>query len=178
MARPNKGKTETVKKRAIYVYLPSEEMAEEWKRIAKERKVSISKFVIECVNESLSKSESDFISRKELLEKVKKLEEENKELLKENRMLRNLVDKLDEELKIYRAKPFLEDEFYGRREFSEELIDLFKRKRHVEYDEIYSLLNVDPVKDQELVRSYLKQIERLEQYGLIEATGRGWRWKL
>ncbi len=64
MARPNKGKTETVKKRAIYVYLPSEEMAEEWKRIAKERKVSISKFVIECVNESLSKSESDFISRK------------------------------------------------------------------------------------------------------------------
>ncbi|MBO8180516.1 MAG: hypothetical protein H0Z19_08590 [Archaeoglobus sp.] len=178
MPKPNRGKTETVKKRAIYVYLPSEEMVEEWKRIAKERKMSISKFVTECVQESLSKDDSDFISRKELLEKVKKLEEENRELLRENRMLKNLVEKLDEELKIYRAKPFLESEFSGLREFSEELIDLFKRRRQVDYDELYSLLNVDPIRDQELVRSYIKQIERLEQYGLIESTGRGWKWKL
>ncbi|AGK62125.1 hypothetical protein Asulf_02172 [Archaeoglobus sulfaticallidus PM70-1] len=178
MPRPNRGKTETVKKRAIYVYLPSEEMAEEWKRIAKERNISISKFVVECVQESLSKDESDFVSRKELLDRVKKLEDENKELRKENRMLKNLVDKLDEELKIYRAKPFLESEFVGKREFSDELIDLFKRRKYVEYEELYLLLNVDPVNDQELVRSYLRQIEALEQYGLIESTARGWKWKL
>ena len=34
MPRPSRGKTETIKQRAIYVYLPSLEMVEDWKRRA------------------------------------------------------------------------------------------------------------------------------------------------
>ena len=34
MPKPNRGKTETIKDRAIYVYLPSLEMVEDWKRRA------------------------------------------------------------------------------------------------------------------------------------------------
>jgi len=153
-------------------------MAEELKRIAKQRGVSISKFVIECIQESLARDESDFISRRELLERIKRLEEENSELRRENRMLKNLADKLDEELRIYRAKPFLEESFEGKREFSKELIDLFKQRKFIEYDELYSLLNVDPRENPGLMKSYLKQIEVLEGYGIIESGARGWRWKL
>ncbi|WP_456478326.1 hypothetical protein [Geoglobus ahangari] len=178
MPRPNKGKTETVKKRTIYVYLPSEEMAEEWKRIAKERKMSVSKFVIECVEGALQKDDSDFLSRGKLIEEYSKLKKEVSELRRENHMLKTLVEKLEEELRIYRSRPFLSDEFSGRREFSQELIELFKKRTHIDYDEIYSLLDIDPSKDVELARSYLRQIERLEEYGLIESTPRGWRWKL
>ena len=39
-------KTDTIKKRAIYVYLPSQEMVDRWKESAKLQKASISKFVI------------------------------------------------------------------------------------------------------------------------------------
>jgi predicted RNase H-like nuclease (RuvC/YqgF family) len=176
MPKPNLGKTQTIKKRAIYVYLPSEEMAEKWKRTAKENHISVSKFVIECVQEFFAKDRSDFVSRRELVEKVKKLEEEIKELRKENRLLKSLVDKLDEELRRYRVKPFLDDDFVGVREYSRELVEIFKMKGFVEYDELYSLLNVDP-RDTELVKGYVKQIEALKQYGLIEVTPRGWRWK-
>jgi len=38
------GKTETIKRRAIYVYLPSMEMAERWKVLAEAAGTSISKF--------------------------------------------------------------------------------------------------------------------------------------
>jgi hypothetical protein len=47
------GKTETIKQRAIYVYLPSQEMVDRWKKLAKEHGTSISKFVAENVENSL-----------------------------------------------------------------------------------------------------------------------------
>ena len=39
------GKTETIKQRAIYVYLPSIEMVKRWKELAKSQGASISRFV-------------------------------------------------------------------------------------------------------------------------------------
>jgi len=46
-------KTETIKKRALYVYLPSEEMVTDWKGKAEQSHISISKFIIEHVTNSL-----------------------------------------------------------------------------------------------------------------------------
>ncbi|MCW4019937.1 MAG: hypothetical protein NWF14_01720 [Candidatus Bathyarchaeota archaeon] len=43
MPRRSKGKTGTIKERAIYVYLPSEEMVEIWKKLAESQGVSLSK---------------------------------------------------------------------------------------------------------------------------------------
>ena len=43
------GKTETVKKRAIYVYVPSLGVVERWKGLAEKQNTRISKFVIEHV---------------------------------------------------------------------------------------------------------------------------------
>jgi mRNA-degrading endonuclease RelE of RelBE toxin-antitoxin system len=51
-----RGKTETIKQRALYIYLPSLDMAEEWKRLAEKDKTSISKFIIENVENSLPSS--------------------------------------------------------------------------------------------------------------------------
>jgi len=48
-----KGKTETIKEGAVYVYLPSLEMADGWKRRADRAGVSISKFVIDRVEDSI-----------------------------------------------------------------------------------------------------------------------------
>ena len=60
MARKKgRDKTETIKQRAIYVYLPSIEMAEEWKKRAEKAGISISKFVIEHVENSLRQEEGE-----------------------------------------------------------------------------------------------------------------------
>ena len=53
------GKTETIKQRAIYVYLPSHDMVEKWKNLAKKSGTSISKFVAEHVENSLRQEEDD-----------------------------------------------------------------------------------------------------------------------
>lgn len=176
MAKPNRGKTKTIKERSIYVYLPSEEMVGEWKALAEKSGVSISKFVIEHVENSLQQEkDSSYLSRADLTKKIRELEGELSKLRDENRMLRLVAEKLDTELKHYRTKPFLEEEFEGIRGYEKELIQAFKKQRAIGYDELLGILGIDP-KDTQLVKGVSRQVERLEKYGLIKPLSRGWEW--
>jgi predicted transcriptional regulator len=177
MVKPNKGKTETIKKRAIYVYLPSQKMADDWKNKADKSGNSISKFVIDRVEDSIRKEEQeDYLSRLELIKKLNAADEELKQLQKDNRLLKKLVDNLDNELKRYRAKPFLEDDFRGVRRFNRELIDLLKQGGSYSGEEILSRLGIDSSATN-LVKAINKQLELLENYGLVQYVGRGWKWR-
>ena len=178
MPKPNLGKTKTIKKRAIYVYLPSQKMAEEWKLRANKADTSISKFVVERVEDSMRKEEGEegYRSRLELIKKLSNAEEELKKLRQENRLLKKLVDNLDTELKRYRTKPFLEEDFRGVRQFDKELINLLREGGAYSGEDILSRLNVNP-SDTDVVKAVNRQLEVLESYGLVEYVGRGWKWK-
>ena len=173
-----KTKTETIKERAIYVYLPSHEMVTKWKDLAAKAGASISKFVIEHVENSLSQEEgkNGFTPRAELLEEIRKLREENAALKKRNKMLDTVIDRLEEEMKIYRTKPFLEEDFSGIREYETELIDLFKEKGEIKKNELLELLGIKSI-NAEISKGLTKQIENLERYGLIKDMGGKWKWK-
>ena len=87
-------KTETIKERTVYVYLPSEEFVDEWRRYAKASGKSLSRFVFEIVEDYIRKSEDkSFESRLELIKKLRSLEEEVKQLRDEK--LRKLVENLE-----------------------------------------------------------------------------------
>jgi hypothetical protein len=177
MPKPNKGKTKTIKKRAIYVYLPSQKMADDWKTKAEKSGNSISKFVIDRVEDSIRKEEEqDYLSRIELIKKLRVAEEELKQLRKDNRLLKKLVDNLDTEMKRYRAKPFLENDFKGVRRFNKELIDLLRQGIAYSGDEILTCLGIS-YSDTDLVKAINRQLEVLENYGLVQYVGRGWKWK-
>ena len=178
MHKPNRGKTETIKDRAIYVYLPSLEMVEDWKRRAEKAGVSVSKFVIERVEDSIRREEGEegYLSRAELVKRLRSAEEELKKLREENRLLKRLVENLDNELKRYRAQPFLQEAFEGVRRFDRDLIELLRRGGSYTEEEILAHLNIEP-SDAELVKAVDRQLEALEAYGLVEYRGRGWRWK-
>jgi len=90
-------------------------------------------------------------------------------------MLKILVENLEKELRLHRARSFLEEGFVGVRRFSRELIDLLKEHKALGPDEILELLNIDPA-ETELVKAINKQLEILEEYGLVEYSGRKWRW--
>jgi predicted RNase H-like nuclease (RuvC/YqgF family) len=170
-------KTETIKERTVYVYLPSEEFLEEWRRYAEASGKSLSKFVFEVVEDYIRKTEDKgFESRLELIKKLRSLEEETKQLRDENRMLRMLVKNLEKELRKYRAQPFLEPSFEGIRRFDRELIELLRSGETFSEEEILDRLGVDP-SETDYVKAISKQLEILEQYGLVEFTGRGWRWR-
>jgi len=83
---------------------------------------------------------------------------------------------VDKELERYRAKPFLDEAYVGVRQFDRDLIELLRGGGTLSDEEILSSLNIDPA-DTDLVKAVSKQFEALEAYGLVEFTGKGWRWK-
>jgi predicted RNase H-like nuclease (RuvC/YqgF family) len=179
MPKPNKGKTETIKKRAIYVYLPSQKMVDNWKIKARKAGTSISKFVIDKVEDSIRKEEGEegYTSRLELIQKLGDYEEELKKLRKENRLQKKLIENLDNEVKNLRAKPFLKEDFKGIRELDKELITLLKGGRAYSGGEILNFLSIAP-SETDQIKAINKQLEILENYGLVEYGGKGWKWKL
>jgi len=179
-----RGKTETIKERALYIYLPSLEMTEEWKKLAEKEKLSISKFIIENVENSLKQREDyskehGYISKGELIGQIKELEEENSKLRKDNEMLRAAFERLDGELKRYRMEPFLNEEFAGMRKYEKKLIELLRgaKGRMVRSDQILDRLSINS-NDRDAVRAINRELENLERYGLLELVPGGWRWKV
>jgi len=169
---PNKA----LKQRAIYVYLPSVEIADEWKGLAEKTGVPISKFVAEHVENSLRQEDkAGYPSRVKMIRQMREKDEEILKLREENRLLKTLVEKLDVELKRYRAQPFLEEEFQGARTYDRELVTLLKRRKMIDSDRLLSELGVDP-RDAGIVKAVNIQLQNLEAYGLVESTARGWRW--
>jgi len=134
--------------------------------------------VVERVEDSIRREEGDesYFSRAELVKRLRSAEEELKKLRKENRLLKRLVENLDNELKRYRAQSFLQETFKGVKRFEKDLIELLRRGGSYTEEEILAHLNIDP-SDMELIKAVDRQLEALEAYGLVEYRGRGWRWK-
>jgi hypothetical protein len=170
------GETETIKQRAIYVYLPSVEQKEKWQKCAEKLGVSISKFVIEYVENSLRQEEGqDYKSKSELWKENDDLKQQVADSAKKNRMLETVVDRLEQEVRKYRARPFLEREFEGVRGYEKELITLLKSRDVATADQIFSHLGIDP-SEHDTAAGVSKQLENLEAYGLVKSSPRGWKW--
>lgn len=170
------GKTETIKKRAIYVYLPSQEMAGRWKQLAEKQGTSISKFVAEHVENSLRQEEEPgYKSRSELSKEIQELREDLEVERKRSRRLDLVVDRLESELRRYRAQPFLDEGFEGVRGFNRGLVEVLRTGGVLSNEDLLARLGVDP-SEHEAVKATSRQLEILESYGLVGSTPRGWRW--
>jgi hypothetical protein len=90
-------------------------MVKDWKSRAEKGDVSISKFVIERVEEAVGREEGEasYLGRVELIKKLSDAEEELKKVRNENMLLRKLAENLGNELRRYSAQPFLEEAFEG-----------------------------------------------------------------
>ena len=107
-------KTETIKERSIYVYLPDKIMVEEWKNLALEARQSISKFVIERVEDSLKKNgDGPRHNRRELMERISELESELATMQEEFTMKSRAYLALEHELQSLRVQPFLNPDSSG-----------------------------------------------------------------
>lgn len=171
------GKTKTIKQRAIYVYLPSHEMVNRWKTLANKSGTSISKFVAEHVENSLRQEEDNgYLSRGSLIQENQSLKEALTEKDKRIWHLELLVEKLEQDLRQYRSRLFLEEDFTGFRSYDKKLIEILREPGVHENDVILSRLGIKP-REHEAIKAVSKQLERLQSYGLVKATPRGWIWR-
>lgn len=173
----NKSKTETSKDRLIYVYLPTFEMTNKWKELADQADTSISKFVIEHVENSLNqeKGQINYKTRLDLLKQLGQVKKENKNMRKQNKMMDTVIERLESELREKRVEPFIQEGYKGSREIESELTDLFRQKKEILKGELPDLLNIKP-SDIGLIKGIKKQIKQLEKYGLIKDRGVSWKW--
>jgi len=173
-----KSSMKEAKQRLIYLYLPSQGKRDELKILADKARMPLSKFIVEHVENSLQQEQNKegYASRVELLDDMRRIQEENKDLHKRIKMLETLTDRLEEELRGYRVKPFLDEDFSGIRMYEADLIRLFKTRSEVRKEELLSHLGINPM-DTDVVKGIKKQIETLERYGLVKDIGGKWRWK-
>ncbi len=163
------------KSRYVYLYLPSKADKERWEILAEKAKTPLSAFVINIVENTLSE-DSDYKPRGELMKEISALRQETKELRDDLRMKNVVIERYEEELKRYRSVAFIEEGYEGVRKYYKELVDLLKRGGTYDSYRILESLGVKPT-ESELVKAVSRQLEDLEAYGLIEATGKGWKWK-
>lgn len=168
--------------RAVWVWLDTPSMVDEWKKMAKESNVSTSTFVKEIVEKHLA-SQGAITTRgtiedqlKEAVQQVGELRSENIELNKKLERMDTLLDKYEDQIKESQNNKFLDGEFNGIRDFREELVDLLRDKRQIREEKILDLLHIVP-SDSKGIKAIGKQIEILLEYGLIKRYKGRYLWK-
>jgi hypothetical protein len=167
-------KEKGLKERAIYVYPPAE-MAASWKGLAEASGTSISKFVMEHVENSLGLEDEGYSSRSALIEENRQLRESLREKEKRVHHLELLVGKLEEDLRRYRARMFTDPSFSGIRSYDRRLVEILKQPGTHSSEELLSRLGIKPT-EQEAIKAVSVQLENLQGYGLVRSTRRGWMW--
>jgi hypothetical protein len=163
-----------LKQRAIYVYPPAE-MAQRWKEQAERAGASISKFVIEHTENSLKLTDDDYRTRTNIIEDNRRLQEALQEKEKRAHHLELLVEKLEEDLRLYRSKLFTDEAFTGIRSYDKKLVEILREPGPHPSQAILSRLGIKP-NEVEAIKAVSRQLENLEAYGLVRSTGRGWTW--
>jgi hypothetical protein len=168
-----------IKDRTVYVYLPSSEMAQDWKERAKGSNVTLSDFVLEHVTNSLTQEEGEgsYKARADLIQELRSKSESIAKLSRNNEILSLALERVENELRRYRAEPFLDKEFRGIRAYDRKLIELLKNGEAIDSDRLLYSLKIDP-RETSLVKAVDTQLQNLEAYGLVEKTRRGWKWTI
>ena len=165
--RPNLGKTDTIKQRSVYIYLPTEEMLEEWKKAAKRFDMSLSGFLVEVVDDVLRKNPQGISPRAEAEVRLAQLKVELTAFRHENEALRFLLKRNEEELADYRAalstasQPSQDDDTLRC------LIALFHGRLVWKLQDFPGAMGID-TGDGEGMRRLKGALDRLRELGMIE----------
>ena len=174
--RPNLGKTETIRQRAVTVYLPTKDMVEKWKAEADQRDMSLSSFIMEIVDDALRKKLVGTTPREELEKRLN-------ESLSELKVLKGRVESADVALK--RADETIAD--YRKRlertvpegldaGITSQLVTAFMKKGTILVEDIPGKVGID-LKDSEGWVKIRESLNFLKAAGLVENRLFDWRWK-
>jgi hypothetical protein len=177
--RPNQGKTQTIRARTVDVYLPTEELVEEWKKAAENASMSLSRYVVEVVERHRQGKPEGLIPNWQLEERAAQLEKEFRILCEKYVILDKAFTKQGEDLKhvsqaLQKASSSKLDTGLARR-----IIRVLLAAPEDGWDttEIAERAGVRLDDDDALARSREIGIF-LKEAGLIETDMLSWRWKL
>jgi hypothetical protein len=162
------------KSRYVWLYLPSKADKERWQAEADKAKTPLSKFCIELIESRLAEND-EFKPRREMIKEFDELKKENKVLHDGLRQKAIVIDRYEMELKRYRSEAFLDQGYQGVRRYPKELVEVLKARGSMDNHRLLEALGIDS-RESDLVKAVSHQLEELEEYGMIKAEGKGWRW--
>ena len=170
-------KMETAQQRRVEIRVPDLKTLELWKKKAGASKLSLSKFIIEHVDNSLKQEFEEgyspranlIIENKLLAGKVKALQEE---VLQQKKHIIRL-DKDYERLQAEARSPLVVE---GVRDVSLRIVETLRKWKNVKSTELLGLLRVEP-HDTKVIELINIQLKTLELGGIISKTTAGWRWE-
>lgn len=160
--------------RYTYVYHPSREHKERWKKIAAKARTPLSKFIIATVDGVVDEDE-EYKPRGELVREMEALKQKNRDLREDLNRKDILLNRYESELKRYRAAPWVEDT-PGVRQLSEDLVSILKERGRIESGQLLEELGIDP-RETDLAKAIHKQLESLQAFGAVGQDKSGsWTW--
>jgi hypothetical protein len=167
MANPIPDKT-----RYTYVYHPSRDHKERWKKIASKAHVPLSKFIIATVDGVVDEKEEMAPRHARELEGLKN---ENKALREDLTRKNILIERYEAELKRYRAAPWMGTEFKGIRSLNEDLVTILKARGSVDRMQLLEALGIDR-READQIKALNSQIVALEGFGMVRVEGGLLQW--
>lgn len=170
------GKTETIKKRRVDVYLRSEDQKLRWTHYAKKHRTSLSKLVMDAVESVIGGGLMENMDAKERMSKqIEDLQNERGTLETQNHRLEKYIGMLEKEMNRIKYSSFKNQEM-GFRSYNDKVIEILKRSSTpISHNDILNRLSIDP-SDTESVQSVSSQLDFLSDYGIIKYSPKGWRW--
>jgi hypothetical protein len=176
--RPNQGKTETIKKRAAYVYLPTEDLLDDWKSAAAKAGLSLSEYIVETVERVRSIGGPDQEKRFEMV----------KQLADGTSQLHALEERFANLEKLYKTRDseanLWYDEYLKRKErgakttaLANKICKVMRRVgfARLEADDVARRIGIDV--DEHRQMEELNQAKNLlEQLGLLSDEANIWTW--
>jgi len=159
--------------RYTYVYHPSREHKERWKKIAARARIPLSKFIVSIVDGVIDEKE-EYKSRRELAGEVETLRQENIGLREDLHRKDIILSRYESELKRYRAAPWIEDT-PGIAQMNEDLIKILKARGSIEGGQLLEELGIDR-RERDLAKAIHKQLESLMAFGAVEQDNGSWTW--
>jgi len=149
--------------RYTYIYHPSRQHKERWEKLAAKAHTSLSKFVISIVDGVVDEREELAPRHARELEGLKN---ENKCLREDLARKSILIERYEQELKRYRAAPWMEMDFTGTRGLSEELVRVLKSRGSVDRMQLLDALGIDR-RENDLIKAISAQLVTLEGFGMV-----------
>jgi hypothetical protein len=176
LGRPNLGKTETIKQRAVTVYLPTDDMLQEWKAEAALHGAPVSRFVYEVVDNAIRKNSTGVTPREELERRLNDALAEVKSLKERLELAESSLKQADVTVATYRAKISTALPASFDKAIMRKIASLFLERQVVRLDELPISIGVKPddAKGMAKIRDCLKFLTASD---LIEENMSEGRWK-
>ncbi len=159
--------------RTATVYLPAGEILTEWQKEAAQGGATISKYIFEMVEKARRPAED--VVRPDLVRENSDLKTLNRKLEHEVNLLKTNLEIMQTEVYKQRFAGFEQVDALGTHSYDRALVDMLKRGKVLDSQEILGGLGIDP-RDSQAVKLVSNQLEELKRFGLIRESPHGWRW--